>query len=123
MATNSQKSMPNEPSLAEKIRHWRRSLGITQERLEQVANLGHNSISRIEKSEVSPRLETVEKIAYAMGITLEELHFGKPRLETPNSLSAAKSDLEQRISKLEEPMQSKARELISGMLDLLEGQR
>jgi transcriptional regulator with XRE-family HTH domain len=123
MATNSQKSMPNEPSLAEKIRHWRRSLGMTQERLEQVANLGHNSISRIEKSEVSPRLETVEKIANAMGISLEELHFGKPRLETRNSLSAAKSDLEQRISKLEEPMQSKARELISGMLDLLEGQR
>lgn len=96
---------------------------MTQGRLEQLANLGHNSISRIEKSEVSPRLETVEKIANAMGITLEELQFGKPRQERKNNFPDDFSDLERRILCLDEPLQTKARGLIEDLLDLLEGRK
>jgi len=45
--------------------------------LEIRSGLAHNAISRIENGDVSPRLETLERIAAALTISIERLQFGK----------------------------------------------
>lgn len=68
------------PDLAENIRRWRLSRGKTQSHLEQQAGLAHNAISRIETGAVSPKHETVQRIADALEISVEELHFRSPSM-------------------------------------------
>src|ERR1700693_1448293 len=68
--------------VGERIRIWRNHFGLTQIQLEERAGLAHNAVSRIEKQEVSPRLETVENLASAMGLSVEQLQFGRPKSET-----------------------------------------
>lgn len=54
--------------------HLRRS----QAELERRAGLAHNAISRIENGDVVPRLGTVERIAEALEISVEQLQFRQP---------------------------------------------
>lgn len=64
--------------LSDQIAAWRRARGVTQSRLESMAGLAHNALSRIENKQVSPRLATVERIAAALGVSVEELQFRRP---------------------------------------------
>lgn len=76
--------------IGKKVLAWRKSLGIKQADLEIRAGLAHNAISRIERGEVaSPRQETLEKLAQAMEISVEELLFRPPPVEVTEE-----SDLE-----------------------------
>ncbi len=64
--------------LGTQLRQWRKYTGLKQSQLEEQAGLAHNAISRIEKGEVSPKLETVERLSQALGISVEELQFRTP---------------------------------------------
>lgn len=66
------------PELSAQIRAWRLHGKLTQAELQERACLAHNAISRIETGEVSPRLETLEKIAQVLEISIEELQFRSP---------------------------------------------
>ena len=66
------------PELAGQVVRWRRYRRMTQAQLERRAGLAHNALSRIEREEVSPRLETVERIAAALDLSVEELQFRTP---------------------------------------------
>jgi transcriptional regulator with XRE-family HTH domain len=65
--------------LAGQIRRWRIHRTLTQAELESRAGLAHNAISRIEKGAVTPRLNTLEKIAHALEVNIEELQFRVPK--------------------------------------------
>ncbi len=50
------------------IREWRKSLGFTLTGLGEAAGVGFVTISRAERGEQSPSVDTLEKIAEALGI-------------------------------------------------------
>ena len=61
-----------------RMRAWRTTQGLSQSEVERRTGLAHNAISRIETGEVSPKLATLERIADALGISIEQLQFRYP---------------------------------------------
>ncbi len=56
-----------------KIKLLRNKLGISQEKLAELSELSKNSIGAIERGTSSPAIDTLERIAKALGIELKEL--------------------------------------------------
>lgn len=56
-----------------KIKLERTKLGISQEELAERANLNKNTIGLIERGEQSPSVDTVQAIADAFGLTLQQM--------------------------------------------------
>ena len=81
---------PSLPFLAENVRKWRLNLGFKQAQLEQKAGLSHNTLSRIENGVVSPRPDTLEKIAQVLELDLGVLMFRAP----PESIAETKGRYE-----------------------------
>ncbi|AZV58948.1 helix-turn-helix transcriptional regulator [Clostridium sp. AWRP] len=48
-------------------------LGLTKAEVSRLANISHNTLSRIEKGEHSPNPATIGKIAKALNIEIEKL--------------------------------------------------
>jgi transcriptional regulator with XRE-family HTH domain len=69
------------PILGEQIRLWRLARKVTQADLEQKAGLSHNAVSRIECGSVSPRIDTLERVAQALDVSVEQLQFQQPALK------------------------------------------
>ncbi len=59
--------------LGEKVARLRRNRGFTQEELSQSADIGRATLSRLENGEVSPRYETLEKVAEALEVGISSL--------------------------------------------------
>lgn len=60
--------------LAENIKRYRKKLGLTQEALARKANISYNTIIKIEgKSIKDPRMNTLIRLADALGISIDEL--------------------------------------------------
>lgn len=60
--------------LARNLRRLRKRRGLSQDRLSKLADLSHNTIIKIEAGAIlSPTVETAQKIARALGVTLDEL--------------------------------------------------
>ena len=63
-----------ESKIAANIKKYRKKLGISQDVLSKRANLAFHTIAKIEAgSTPDPRIETVKKIADALGVTLNDL--------------------------------------------------
>lgn len=78
--------------------HLRRS----QAEVERRAGLAHNAVSRIENGDVVPRLGTLERIAEALEISVEQLQFRAPPSEVqPGAAAASCRDIEALLSALE----------------------
>ena len=111
-------------SVGEQIRLWRNHFSLTQDQLEERAGLAHNAVSRIENREVSPRLETVESLALAMNLSVEQLQFSRPKLvasRMPRDAGRNGTDsIVQRIASMPPRKAAKAAEAIHRILDLLE---
>jgi transcriptional regulator with XRE-family HTH domain len=67
--------MSNEKStIGENIKNYRNKLGISQDQLSKKANLAFHTIAKIEAgSTPNPTIETVKKIANALGVSLDDL--------------------------------------------------
>lgn len=63
--------MPNN------IKSLRKSLGLTQEELAKMVNVGQSAISYWEKGTNKPVRKYVPVLAQALGVTVEELGLGK----------------------------------------------
>ena len=63
----------DKTSAANKIIHYRKLKGLTQEALAEMTGLNIRSIQRVEAGDVSPRLFTLKAIAEALEVNLEEL--------------------------------------------------
>ena len=117
-------SKQEEITLGSRVRIWRIHFNLTQGELEARAGLAHNAVSRIEKEEVSPRLETVEKLAGAMGVSIEQLQFGKPQqVVTAESRQDADESLNRLFKRLKAlPKKDVIRSVVAieGILDLIE---
>lgn len=56
-----------------KIRFLRIKMKLSQEQFAELAGLSKNSVGMIERGQMSPTLDTLEKIANALNIELKEL--------------------------------------------------
>jgi transcriptional regulator with XRE-family HTH domain len=62
-----------------RVRELRRRKGWSQEKLAEESGLSKDAVSRIERGDREPRLDTIEQIANAVGIPLSKLFdFGEP---------------------------------------------
>lgn len=99
---------------------------MTQSELEQRAGLSHNAVSRIERDEVSPRIETVEKLASAMDLSIEELTFRQPSLrvkeDAPRRDDDGLDDLISRLASLPESKRLNLIRVLSELLDMAESE-
>jgi len=68
-------TMSNEIStIAKNIRKIRKKKGISQDKLSKLAEVAYNTIIKIESGAIkNPTIETVQKIAKALGVSLDEL--------------------------------------------------
>jgi transcriptional regulator with XRE-family HTH domain len=56
-----------------KVRKLRRDLGISQEKLAELANLHHNYVGSVERGERNISLENIVAIAHALGSSPKDL--------------------------------------------------
>jgi transcriptional regulator with XRE-family HTH domain len=111
-------------SLADQVRVWRTTLNLSQGEIESRAGLAHNALSRIENGQVlSPRLETLQKIAEAMGIHVEQLMnvrtpMVRHKLDKP--VPTGIQDLAERISRLPTQKQQAVLVAIRQILEVAE---
>lgn len=62
------KSEINEIEIVAQLIHRRKQLGFTQQQLGELAGLKQEAIARLEREVSIPRLDTLEKIAQALGM-------------------------------------------------------
>ena len=63
-----------ESKIGKNIKKYRKKLGISQDVLSKRADLAYHTIAKIEAgSTPDPRIETVKKIADALGVTIDDL--------------------------------------------------
>ena len=67
-------SRENLSKIAKNIRHYRKRLGLSQDKLSKLAGVAYNTIVKIESGENSnPTIETLTKIAEALKINISKL--------------------------------------------------
>ena len=60
--------------LSENIKKYRNKLSLTQEALARKADISYNTIIKLESKGITdPRMETLKKLARALGISIDEL--------------------------------------------------
>ncbi|MDP2924234.1 MAG: helix-turn-helix transcriptional regulator [Candidatus Omnitrophota bacterium] len=68
--------------LAENIRRLRMKKGLSQEKLARLADISNNTLIKIEQGIAKePTITTVTKIAFALGVSIDELVKGKNKKE------------------------------------------
>jgi len=67
--------MSNEKTtIAKNIKKLRKQRGLSQDRLSKLADISHNTIIKIESGAIqSPTMDTAQKIAKALGVSLDDL--------------------------------------------------
>jgi transcriptional regulator with XRE-family HTH domain len=66
--------MSNNQNLARNIARLRKQKGLSQERLARLADVANNTIIKMESGEnKNPTLETLRKVAKALGVSVDEL--------------------------------------------------
>ena len=67
--------MSNEKTtIAKNIKKLRKQQGLSQDKLSKLADISHNTIIKIESGAIqSPTMGTAQKIAKALGVSLDDL--------------------------------------------------
>lgn len=64
----------NKSTIAENIKKYRNKLGVSQDRLSKLADVTYNTIIKIESgANKNPTIETLAKIAKALGVGVDDL--------------------------------------------------
>ena len=109
------------PVLGDQIRQWRLARKVTQSELEQKAGLSHNTVSRIECGSVSPRIDTLDRIAQSLDVSVEQLQFQQPKSEISESQSRyqVNENTADLVAALEQIPEPKRRDLLRTFMDLV----
>ena len=68
------KSQNNNETIGDKIKQLRNKQGITQDELARKSDLPYTTLTKIETNVITkPSIQTVSKIAQALGITIDSL--------------------------------------------------
>lgn len=63
----------NRSALGNRIREYRNQANMTQSELAEKAQINNNNLSRIERGEAVPTLETIMRIVQALGVTPNDI--------------------------------------------------
>lgn len=64
----------NKSTIADNIKKYRNKVGVSQDRLSKIADVTYNTIIKIESgSNKNPTIETLAKIAKALGVRVDDL--------------------------------------------------
>jgi len=67
-------SASKKSTIANNIKKYRQKLGISQDRLSKMADVTYNTIIKIESgSSQNPTIDTLSKIAKALGVSVDDL--------------------------------------------------
>lgn len=62
------------PTVAKNIKKYRKEKGLSQDKLSKLADVSHATIIKIESGRIqSPTIDTIQKIAKALGVSVEIL--------------------------------------------------
>jgi len=62
------------PTISKNIKRLRKAKNLSQDKLSRLADVSHATIIKIESGGIqSPTIDTVQKIAKALGVSLDEL--------------------------------------------------
>ncbi len=62
------------PTIAKNIKKYRKEKGLSQDKLSRLADVAHATIIKIESGGIqSPTIDTVQKIAKALKVNIEDL--------------------------------------------------
>jgi transcriptional regulator with XRE-family HTH domain len=125
MSRKRAKESPDDLDLAKQVREWRRARRLSQEQLEGKAGLSHNAISRIENGQVSPRLDTLDAIADALEISVEQLQFRRPPTSStePRPVEDDMTELASLLSSVPAAKRAKALETFRKIIELMEDEQ
>ncbi|MDO9478731.1 MAG: helix-turn-helix transcriptional regulator [Pseudohongiella sp.] len=84
-------------SLSENLQRLRKERGLNQDELSEQSGVSLTQISKIERSETDPRVSTIEKLAKALGCSMDEMLFN----EASQGLSGLMKRAFERASKLD----------------------
>jgi len=66
--------MSKTTTIAKNIKKYRKEKGLSQDKLARLADIAHATIIKIESGGIqNPTIDTVQKIAKALGVGLEDL--------------------------------------------------
>jgi len=66
--------MSKTTTIAKNIKKYRKEKGLSQDKLARLADVAHATIIKIESGGIqSPTIDTVQKIAKALGVSVENL--------------------------------------------------
>lgn len=84
--------------LGERIRYIRKDKGLSQEELGELSGLHTNYIGQVERGNKNLTVESLEKITFGLGITLEQLFRHLDPMQTKDETSQLLELLESRSS-------------------------
>ena len=94
--------MDIDEGVALRVRELRLARGWSQDQLAVESGLSKDGISRIERGDRIPRLDTLEEIAVALGISLPQLvDVGEPLPEIPKQVDARALALQRLLEQLD----------------------
>ena len=67
--------MNNDNTFGKRLQKLRKSRGLTQEQLAELADIHEKHVSKLELGTYKPNIETLKKILKALGLTIEEAGF------------------------------------------------
>lgn len=66
--------MSNNQNLANNIKRLREAKGLSQEKLARLADVANNTLIKMESGEnINPTLDTLKKVAKALGVSVDDL--------------------------------------------------
>jgi transcriptional regulator with XRE-family HTH domain len=66
--------MSNNQNLSKNVKRLRETKGLSQEKLARLADVANNTLIKMETGEnKNPTLETLKKVAQALGVSVDEL--------------------------------------------------
>lgn len=104
-------------SLGQNVRIKRTQAKMSQEKLAEKCGCCGSYIGKIENNNSLPSLEMIAKIADVLGVTIDQLVQGsdyKPE-------SAFMREVEERIDRLPAPVRQDICQMVSNLLDIIEG--
>ena len=64
----------NKSTIAENIKKYQNKIGVSQDKLSKLADVTYNTIIKIESgANINPTIETLSKIAKALGVGVDDL--------------------------------------------------
>jgi transcriptional regulator with XRE-family HTH domain len=110
-------------SLGENIKKLRKDKGLTQDKLSEITKISIASIQRYESGKRQPNIQTVNKFAQALNVSLDDLvgnEYNKSKLELENALQNGADNTPNLISNFKDLTKKEVANNFNELVEILE---